>query len=56
MNVEGFSFSYFMYKLNLAHSSYGWSSLWWVHKIGKKINDIKVQKFNTITNRDMKKK
>jgi hypothetical protein len=49
-----FSLSYFMYKLNLTHSFCGWSSFWEVHKIEKKINNIEPQKFNTITNRDMK--
>jgi hypothetical protein len=49
-----FSLSYFMYKLNLAHSFCGWSSFWEVHKIEKKINNIEPQNFNTITNRDMK--
>jgi hypothetical protein len=43
-----------MYKWNLAHSSYGWSSLWWIHKIGKNINGIEPQKLNTMINRDMK--
>jgi hypothetical protein len=49
-----FSFSYFMYKLNLAHSSCGWSSFWPVHKIGKKINNIEPQKLNIMTNGNMK--
>jgi hypothetical protein len=49
-----FSLSYFRYKFNLAHFFCGWSSLWWVHKIGKKINNIEPQKFNTMINRDMK--